>query len=153
SANSLAGGSPFFWQWEHLPLSVGNYTASGNSLLAVGMPCAFYSQHLQLGVESYQKKLNIIIPETFRLMCSDELYKFYDDTLTSVRGVLHDIANNLRMDYLTKRRWSNLDRTRSRIMIKTIYQQLFERSLLRNLEKFIGGKEYENDFRLLERMI
>nr|GFD37208.1 putative reverse transcriptase domain-containing protein [Tanacetum cinerariifolium] len=38
-------GSPFFWQWEHLPLAVGNYTASGNSLLTVGMPCAFYSQH------------------------------------------------------------------------------------------------------------
>nr|GFA13489.1 putative reverse transcriptase domain-containing protein [Tanacetum cinerariifolium] len=34
SANSWAGGSPFFWQWEHLPLAVGNYTASGNSLLA-----------------------------------------------------------------------------------------------------------------------
>nr|GEY19425.1 zinc finger, CCHC-type [Tanacetum cinerariifolium] len=45
SANSLAGGSPFFWQWEHLPLAVENYTASGNSLLAVGMPYAFYSQH------------------------------------------------------------------------------------------------------------
>nr|GEW31401.1 ferredoxin-thioredoxin reductase catalytic chain, chloroplastic [Tanacetum cinerariifolium] len=39
-------GSPFFWQWEHPPLAVGNYTASGNSLLAVGMPCAFYSQQL-----------------------------------------------------------------------------------------------------------
>nr|GFC91650.1 hypothetical protein [Tanacetum cinerariifolium] len=26
-------------------LAVGTYTASGNSLLAVGMPCAFYSQH------------------------------------------------------------------------------------------------------------
>nr|GEX09138.1 hypothetical protein [Tanacetum cinerariifolium] len=36
-------GSPFLWQWEHPPLAVGNYTASGNSLLAVGMPCAFYS--------------------------------------------------------------------------------------------------------------
>nr|GEX14577.1 putative reverse transcriptase domain-containing protein [Tanacetum cinerariifolium] len=32
-------------QWEHPPLAVGTYTASGNSLLAVGMPCAFYSQH------------------------------------------------------------------------------------------------------------
>nr|GEZ45464.1 hypothetical protein [Tanacetum cinerariifolium] len=27
-----------------IPLAVGTYTASGNSLLAVGMPCAFYSQ-------------------------------------------------------------------------------------------------------------
>nr|GEX97071.1 putative reverse transcriptase domain-containing protein [Tanacetum cinerariifolium] len=31
--------------WEHPPLAVGTYTAIGNSLLAVGMPCAFYSQH------------------------------------------------------------------------------------------------------------
>nr|GEZ59211.1 hypothetical protein [Tanacetum cinerariifolium] len=40
----LAVGSLFFWQWEHPPLAVGTYTASGNSLLVVGMPCAFYSQ-------------------------------------------------------------------------------------------------------------
>nr|GEW59201.1 hypothetical protein [Tanacetum cinerariifolium] len=38
-------GSPFFWQREYPPLAVGTYTTSGNSLLAVGMPCAFYSQH------------------------------------------------------------------------------------------------------------
>nr|GEX96685.1 hypothetical protein [Tanacetum cinerariifolium] len=31
-------------RWEHPPLVVGTYTASRNSLLAVGMPCAFYSQ-------------------------------------------------------------------------------------------------------------
>nr|GEY74744.1 hypothetical protein [Tanacetum cinerariifolium] len=87
---------------------------------------------LPLGVKSYQKKLNITKPETFRsdilkltpyttyknpqgiiyqdkfkrnrLMCSDELYKFCDGTLTFIRRVLHDIANNLRMDYLPKRR-------------------------------------------------
>ncbi|GJT69166.1 hypothetical protein Tco_1028452 [Tanacetum coccineum] len=69
-------------------------------------------------------------------MRSDEIYNFCDGTLTSVRRVLHDIANNLRMDYLPKRRWSNLDRKRSRIMIKAIDQQLFERRLMRNLEKF-----------------
>ncbi|GJU00871.1 hypothetical protein Tco_1111209 [Tanacetum coccineum] len=89
-------------------------------------------EDLQLGVESYQKKLNITRPETFRsdiskrtpytayknpqgiiyldkykrnrLMRSNELYKFCDGTLTSVRTVLHDIASNLRMDYLPKRR-------------------------------------------------
>ncbi|GJZ23633.1 hypothetical protein Tco_0561092 [Tanacetum coccineum] len=52
----------------------------------------------------YQDKL-----KRNRLMCSDELYKFCDSTLSSVRRVLHDIANNLRMDYLPKRRRSNLD--------------------------------------------
>ncbi|GJV05224.1 hypothetical protein Tco_1338793 [Tanacetum coccineum] len=88
-------------------------------------------EDLQLGVESYQKKLNITRPETHRsdipsltsytaylnpsgiiyqdkykrnrLMRLDKLYKFCDGTLTSVRSMLHDIANNLRMEYLPKR--------------------------------------------------
>ncbi|GJS99499.1 hypothetical protein Tco_0820669 [Tanacetum coccineum] len=134
-----------------------------------------------IGVKSYQKKLNITKPETFRsdisnmtpyttynnpqgiiyldklktnrLMRSDKLYKFCDGTLTYVRTVLHDIASSLRMDYLPKRRWSKLDRRRSCIMIKAIDQQLFERRLMRNLEKFVGGREYGEDFRLLERTI
>ncbi|GJS22033.1 hypothetical protein Tco_0450665 [Tanacetum coccineum] len=138
-------------------------------------------EDLQLGVESYQKKLNITKPATFRssiskltlyttyknpqeiiyqdklkrnkLMRSDELYKFFDGTLTSVRRVLHDIASSLEMEYLPKRTWSKLDRKRSRIMIKVIDQQLFERRLIRNLEKFVGGREYGNDFRLLEQTI
>nr|GEV37235.1 hypothetical protein [Tanacetum cinerariifolium] len=40
----LTVASLIFWQWEQPSLAVGTYTASGNSLLAVGMPCAFYSQ-------------------------------------------------------------------------------------------------------------
>ncbi|GJR00574.1 hypothetical protein Tco_0523558 [Tanacetum coccineum] len=105
-------------------------------------------EDLQLGVKSYQLKLNITWPETFRsditkmtpytaynnpqgiiyqdkfkrnrLMRSNELYKFCDGTLTYVRRVLHDIASSLEMDYLPKRRWSKLGRKRSRIMIKVI---------------------------------
>ncbi|GJY13550.1 hypothetical protein Tco_0382859, partial [Tanacetum coccineum] len=89
-------------------------------------------EDLQLGVKSYQKKLNITKPKTFssdisnmtpytaynnpqgiiyldklkrnKLMRSDELYKFRDDTLTFVRSVLYDIASSLRMDYLPKRK-------------------------------------------------
>ncbi|GJV82242.1 hypothetical protein Tco_1518112 [Tanacetum coccineum] len=89
-------------------------------------------EDLQLGVKSYQKKLNITKPETFmsdiskktpyttynnhqgiiyednykrnRLICTNELYKFSDGTLTSVRSILHDISSNMRMDYLPKRR-------------------------------------------------
>ncbi|GJZ73500.1 hypothetical protein Tco_0637646 [Tanacetum coccineum] len=105
---------------------------------------------------AYKNPQGIIYQDKFRrnkLMLSDKLYKFCDGTLTSVRRVLHDIANNLMMDYLPKRRWSNLDKKRSRIMIKAIDQQLFERRLMRNLEKFVGGRDYRNDFRLLERTI
>ncbi|GKC14906.1 hypothetical protein Tco_1011688 [Tanacetum coccineum] len=83
----------------------------------------------------------------------DALYKFCDGTLTSVQKVLHNIASNLRMEYLLKRRWSKLDRKRSHIMIKVIDQQLFERRLMRNLEKFVSGRAYGEDFRLLEQKI
>ncbi|GKB63375.1 hypothetical protein Tco_0919561 [Tanacetum coccineum] len=86
-------------------------------------------------------------------MRSDELYMFSDGTLTSVRSVLHDITSNMRMDYLPKRRWSNLDRQRSRIMIKAIDKLKLERRLMRSLENFVGGRDYRNDLRLLERKI
>nr|GEX97192.1 retrovirus-related Pol polyprotein from transposon TNT 1-94 [Tanacetum cinerariifolium] len=84
-------------------------------------------EDLQLGVESYQKKLNISklrtrdedlsrrAPHTTlsnpqrviykdklnrkRLMRFDELHKFSDGTLQSVQDIVHDMANNLRMGY------------------------------------------------------
>ncbi|GKE40512.1 hypothetical protein Tco_1463917, partial [Tanacetum coccineum] len=96
----------------------------------------------------YQDKL-----QRNKLMRLDELYKLCDGILSFVRRVLHDIASSLEMDYLPKRIWSKLDRKRSRIMIKVIDQQLFERRLMRNLEKFVGWRKYGNDFRLLERTI
>ncbi|GKC92106.1 hypothetical protein Tco_1157548, partial [Tanacetum coccineum] len=105
-------------------------------------------EDLQLGVKSYQRML-----KRNRLMRLDELYKFCDGTLTDVRSVLDDITKNQRMEYLPKRDWSRLDRQRSRIMIKKIDELLFERRLMRNLERFVRGREYRNDFRLLERTI
>ncbi|GJS38312.1 hypothetical protein Tco_0563355 [Tanacetum coccineum] len=88
-----------------------------------------------------------------RLMCLDELYKFCDGTLTDVRTVLDDIVKNQKMEYLPKRDWSRLDRQRSRVMIKNIDELLFERRMHRNLERFVGGREYGNDLGLLERTI
>ncbi|GKE07173.1 hypothetical protein Tco_1399191 [Tanacetum coccineum] len=73
----------------------------------------------------------------------DELNKFCDGTLTSVQRVLHDITSSLEMDYLPKRTWSKLYKKSSRITIKAIDQQPFERRLMRNLEKFVGGKNTE----------
>nr|GEX92735.1 hypothetical protein [Tanacetum cinerariifolium] len=73
-----------------------------------------------------------------------------DRTLSSVRFVLLDIASNLDLDYLPKRRWSNLEIKRSCIMVKVIDKLLFERRLIHNLEKFVGGRDYENDLRLLD---
>ncbi|GKB94409.1 hypothetical protein Tco_0980546, partial [Tanacetum coccineum] len=105
-------------------------------------------EDLQLRVESYQKKLNITRPETFRSDISNMTpYTAYNNP----QGIIsQDKLKRNRMDYLPKRRWSKLDRKRSRIMIKAIYQQLFERRLMRSLEKFVGGRDYGENFRLLE---
>nr|GEV89001.1 hypothetical protein [Tanacetum cinerariifolium] len=94
-------------------------------------------EDLQLGVESYQKKLNLTKPDTFRsnlrnrttytaysdpkgviykdqnnknrLIRADELHKFSDGMLNDVRTALHDIAKGIRMEYLPKRIRSGLE--------------------------------------------
>ncbi|GKB45295.1 hypothetical protein Tco_0896048, partial [Tanacetum coccineum] len=91
-----------------------------------------------------------------RLMCSHELYKYSDGTLISLHHTLNDIAKNLEMAYtsvMPRRRWSNLDKKRSRIMIKDIDPQLLDIRLMRSLEKFVGGRYYGEDPRLLQRTI
>ncbi|GKC20643.1 hypothetical protein Tco_1022793 [Tanacetum coccineum] len=138
-------------------------------------------EDLQLGVKSYQKKLNLTKPDIFRsnnrnrtayttysdpqgviytdqnnknrLLHSNELHKFSDGTLNDVRTALHDITSRIRMEYLPKRKWSGLDKRRAHVMIQDIDKQLFQRRLMRNLEKFIGGREYEEDLRLLTEII
>ncbi|GJU90731.1 hypothetical protein Tco_1303154 [Tanacetum coccineum] len=105
-------------------------------------------EDLQLGVESYQKKLNISKPRTR----DEDLSRTTPyTTLTDPQGdTLHDMATNLRMGYnkaMLRRRWSNLDKTRSHILVKDIDRQLRERRLMRSLEKFIGGREYGEDLK------
>ncbi|GKB40774.1 hypothetical protein Tco_0885716 [Tanacetum coccineum] len=138
-------------------------------------------EDLQLVVKSYQKKLNLTKPDTYRpnirnktaytshldlygiiyvdqfkrkrLMRTDELHKFSDGTLNDVRITLHDIAAGIRMEYLPMRKWSNLDKKRARVMVQDIDKQLYQRRLMRNLEMFVSGRIYRKDLRLLERTI
>ncbi|GJT25218.1 hypothetical protein Tco_0895155 [Tanacetum coccineum] len=88
-----------------------------------------------------------------RLMRTDELNKFSDGTLNDVRTALHDIAAGIRMEYLSMRKWSNLDNKRAWVMVQDIDKQLYQRRLMRNLEMFVGGRIYGKDLKLLERTI
>ncbi|GJZ41190.1 hypothetical protein Tco_0588076 [Tanacetum coccineum] len=138
-------------------------------------------EDLQLGVESYQKKLNLTRPDTVKsnliqrtayteysdlkgviykdqmnrnwLMRADELHKFSNGTLDDVRPALHDIAAGIRMEYMSMRKWSYLNKKRARVMVQDIDRQLYQMRLMRNLEKFVGGREYVKDLKLLERTI
>ncbi|GJV24414.1 hypothetical protein Tco_1377109 [Tanacetum coccineum] len=72
-------------------------------------------------------------------MRSNELYKFSDGTLTRLLSLLEDITKNIEIEYLPKRRWSNLEKKRAHFMIKDIIKLLKERRMMRSLEKFVGG--------------
>nr|GFB60893.1 hypothetical protein [Tanacetum cinerariifolium] len=115
-------------------------------------------EDLQLGVESYQTKLNLAKPDTYRsnlwnktaytsysyphgiiyvgqykrkrLMCADELHKFSDGTLNDVWSALHDIVAGIRMKYLPMRKWSNLEKKRARVMVQDIDKQLIQMRLM-----------------------
>nr|GEU33978.1 hypothetical protein [Tanacetum cinerariifolium] len=88
-----------------------------------------------------------------RLMRTDELHKFNDDTLNHVRTALNDISTGIEMYYLTKQKWSKKDKQRARVMINAIDRKLRDRRLMRNLEKFVGERPYGGDLWLLERTI
>ncbi|GKB16530.1 hypothetical protein Tco_0850453 [Tanacetum coccineum] len=63
-----------------------------------------------------------------------------DGTLNHVQTALYDITSGIRIEYLPKRKWSGLDKRRTRVMIQDIDKQLFQRRLMQNLEKFVGGR-------------
>ncbi|GJV68098.1 hypothetical protein Tco_1483607 [Tanacetum coccineum] len=138
-------------------------------------------EDLQLGVESYQKKLNLTKPDTYRsnlrrrdaytpysdprgfiyenkdkknrLMRIDELHKFSDGTLDDVRTTLNDRLKGIRMEYLPQTYWSQRDKVNARAMIQAIDKRLKIRRIMRSLERFVGGRPYGGDLRLLQRTI
>ncbi|GJQ91690.1 hypothetical protein Tco_0002829 [Tanacetum coccineum] len=87
------------------------------------------------------------------LMRTDELHKFSDGTLNHVYTNLNDIDRGIEMDYLPKRKWSKQDKKRACVMINAFDKKLRDRRLMRSLEKFVSGRPYGGDLRLLELTI
>nr|GEW26284.1 hypothetical protein [Tanacetum cinerariifolium] len=138
-------------------------------------------EDLQMGVESYQKRLNLTKPDTYRsglkrmeayatysnprgfiyqnkdkknrLMRIDELYKFSDGTLNDVHTALDDHLKGIRMHYLPQTIWRKCNKDRAAAMIQAIDKMLKTRRITRSLKKFVGGRLYEGDFRMLQRTI
>nr|GFC48326.1 hypothetical protein [Tanacetum cinerariifolium]GFD18866.1 hypothetical protein [Tanacetum cinerariifolium] len=138
-------------------------------------------EDFQLGVKSYQKRLNLMKPDTDRpdlkrreaytaylnprgfiyqnkdkknrLIQIDELHKFSDETLNDVRNALDDSLKGIRMQYLPTTIWRRGDKDRAAAMIQAIDKMLKTKRIIRSLEKFVGGRLYEGDFRMLQRTI
>nr|GEU47395.1 hypothetical protein [Tanacetum cinerariifolium] len=88
-----------------------------------------------------------------RLMRIDELNKFSDETLNDVRTALDDRLKGIQMKYLPQAIWRKSNKERVVAMIQAIDKQLKTRRIMRSLEKFVGGRLYGGDFRMLQRTI
>ncbi|GJV50008.1 hypothetical protein Tco_1440220 [Tanacetum coccineum] len=88
-----------------------------------------------------------------KLMCVDELHKFSDGTLNDVRTALDDCLKGIRMEYLPQIIWRKSDKERAAAMIQAIDKQLKSWRIMRSLERFVGGRPYGGDLRLLQRTI
>nr|GEU86422.1 retrotransposon protein, putative, unclassified [Tanacetum cinerariifolium] len=121
-------------------------------------------EDLQLGVESYQKKLNLTKSDSHRsdlkrkeaytaysnprgfiyqnkdkknrLMRIDELHKFSDGTLTDVRTTLDDRLKEIWMQYLPQSIWRKTDKDRAAAMIQAIDKRLKTKWIMRSLERY-----------------
>ncbi|GJX94588.1 hypothetical protein Tco_0349174, partial [Tanacetum coccineum] len=114
-----------------------------------------FSAFIMNGLKINNLTQEILLGPAFRLLkgtCSNYA-EFSDRTLTGLRTSLDNITKNIRMEHLPKRRWSTLEKKRANIMIKVIDKQLKERRLMRSLEKFVGGRHYGTDLRLLQRTL
>nr|GEY75460.1 hypothetical protein [Tanacetum cinerariifolium] len=86
-----------------------------------------------------------------RLIRIYELHKFSDGTLNDVRTALD--LKGIWMKYLPQAIWRKSDKERVGAMIQAIDKQLKTRRIIRGLEKFVGGRLYEGDFRMLQGTI
>nr|GFD52080.1 hypothetical protein [Tanacetum cinerariifolium] len=88
-----------------------------------------------------------------RLMRIDKLHKFSDWTLNDVRNTLDDRLKGIQMQYLSTTIWRRGDKDQAAEMIQAIDKMLKTRRIMRSLDKFVGGRLYEGDFRMLQRTI
>nr|GFC88111.1 hypothetical protein [Tanacetum cinerariifolium] len=135
----------------------GGSSLSSNSRLCNGTTISIWIgyrrvEDLLLGVESYQKRLNLTRPDTYRfdlkrreaytaysnprgfidqnkdkknrLMRIDKLHKFSDGTLNDVRNALDDRLKGIQMQYLPTTIWRRGDKARVAAMIQAIHKML-----------------------------
>ncbi|GJQ99059.1 hypothetical protein Tco_0522044 [Tanacetum coccineum] len=90
-----------------------------------------------------------------KIMRFNEIYKFSDGTLTNIMEapdyrVKEYKVNRLNLGMNT-RFWTDKDVERSKDFIQAIKRRLKTRRIFRNLERFVGGRVRDIDYRLLQR--
>nr|GEV34185.1 hypothetical protein [Tanacetum cinerariifolium] len=95
------------------------------------------------------KLTNLTVEEHFAFNVSLRI----DGTLTDVHTTLNDHLKGIQMKYLPQSIWRKSDKDRATTMIQAIDKQLKTRRIMRILERFVGERLYEGDFRMLQKTI
>ncbi|GKA81110.1 hypothetical protein Tco_0787802 [Tanacetum coccineum] len=91
-----------------------------------------------------------------RLMQADEIHKFCDGTLQSVRKILRESLLNFKFGYtkgMPLREWTEKDKKCTGIMVNKIDDLVLKRRIMRSLEVLVGGRKTKMDKRLLQRTV
>ncbi|GJZ21969.1 hypothetical protein Tco_0559008 [Tanacetum coccineum] len=108
-------------------------------------------EDLQLGIESYQTKLNLT---QLDWDASEFLFK-EDYTIVSKPMALDHMVKDFKLyEYnpgMETRIWSEDDRRRSKDFMEVIERRLKIRRIFRSLESFVGGRLRDVDYRLIKR--
>ncbi|GJU10713.1 hypothetical protein Tco_1133109 [Tanacetum coccineum] len=79
-----------------------------------------------------------------------------DGTLKKVRDELHHRVRNFCLEYnkeTPRRKWTATDRKRSKLMVELIDKQMRERRIIQNLERLVGARELEMDYKLMTHTV
>nr|GEW65663.1 hypothetical protein [Tanacetum cinerariifolium] len=178
---------------DHYPLLLVQTSSPASDIIDFIVPLHMFTRSLiikrrvediQLGVESYQKKLNITAPQkTFpeiklkelhtpsykppgviyedlnkhnRVIRTDELYKFLDGTLETVRDELHHRILDFPLgcnDEMSRRKWMAIDNNRLDLMVELIDKQIRKRWITQNLKRLVSAPKLKMDYKLMTRTV
>nr|GFA63770.1 hypothetical protein [Tanacetum cinerariifolium] len=104
------------------------------------------------------KLSNLTVEERFAFNVSLRIFTRsiviqHDGTLNDVRNALDYRLKGIRMQYLPTTIWRKGDKDRAAAIIQAIDKMLKTSRIMRSLERFVGGRQYEGDFRMLQRTI
>ncbi|GJS59635.1 putative reverse transcriptase domain-containing protein [Tanacetum coccineum] len=54
---------------------------------------------------------------------------------------------------MSRRKWTTIEKKRSKLMVELIDKQMLERRIIQNLERLVGARELEMDYKLMARTI
>ncbi|GKC15748.1 hypothetical protein Tco_1012530, partial [Tanacetum coccineum] len=98
----------------------------------------------QLPMNDIENMLILVVQNRLTNLSSEDVSDFAIALRMFTRSIVIQ-KKDIQMEYLTKRRWSSLEKKRAHIMIKAIDKLQKERRMMRSLEKFVGGRHYRTD--------